>query len=174
VSIRTVGDPATLAADLRAVVKGASSHVVVEEVMTMETRLMTSLARPRLYAVLLGGFAAFALVIAAIGLFGGLSYAVAQRTREFGVRTALGATPADIMRLVLKQGATLTVAGLAIGLGAATVVVRYLAQFLFGVAPFDAVTFVLSGVCLLAVALVACVLPARRAARVDAIEAIRR
>lgn len=174
VSIRTTGDPAALAADLRAVVKNASSRAVVEDVMTMETRLMTSLARPRLYAVLLGGFAAFALVIAAIGLFGGLSYAVAQRTREFGVRTALGATPGDVMRLVLKQGAIMTLAGLALGLGAAAVVVRYLTQFLFGVTPLDAATFVLAGASLLAVALVACVLPARRAARVDAIEAIRR
>jgi putative ABC transport system permease protein len=82
---------------------------VVEEVMTMDTRLMTSLARPRLYAVLLGGFAGFALLIAMIGLFGGLSYVVAQRTREFGVRTALRATPRDIMTLVMRQGTILTV-----------------------------------------------------------------
>jgi putative ABC transport system permease protein len=174
VAVRTTGDPAALAFALRALVKEASPRAVVEEVMTMETRLMTSLARPQLYAVLLGGFAAFALVIAAIGLFGGLSYAVAQRTREFGVRTALGATPRGIMGLVLKQGAIMTLAGLVTGLGAAAAIVRYLAQFLFGVTPFDAATFVFVAAALLIVALVACGIPARRAARIDPIEAIRR
>lgn len=174
VAVRTTADPTALVADLRAIVRGASTTAVVEDVMTMETRLMMSLARPRLYAILLGAFAAFALVIAAIGLFGGLSYAVAQRTREFGLRTALGATPKGIMALVLKQGVIMTLAGLAIGLSTAVAVVRYLAQFLFGVTPFDAATFVLVTAALLIVALAACGIPARRAARIDAIEAIRR
>jgi len=171
---RTIGDPAALASDLRAIVTSASSRGVVEEVMTMDTRLMTSLARPRLYAVLLGGFAVFALLIAMIGLFGGLSYVVAQRTREFGVRTALGATPRDIMALVMRQGTILTASGLVAGFGIAAGTVRYLAQFLFGVAPLDPATFVVTGAVLTVTALAACAIPARRAARIDAIEALRR
>jgi putative ABC transport system permease protein len=102
VAVRTTGDPAAIAADLRAIAGRAGADAVVEQVMTMETRLMRSLARPRLYAILLGGFATFALLIAVIGLFGGLSYGVAQRTRELGVRAALGATSRNIMALVMK------------------------------------------------------------------------
>jgi putative ABC transport system permease protein len=174
VAARTTGDPAALASDLRAIVTSASSRGVVEEVMTMDTRLMTSLARPRLYAVLLGGFAVFGLLIAMIGLFGGLSYVVAQRTREFGVRTALGASPRDIVILVIRQGTILTISGLVAGFGIAAATVRYLAQFLFGVAPLDPATFAVVGAVLTATALVACAIPARRAARIDAIEALRR
>jgi putative ABC transport system permease protein len=171
---RTKGDPAALAATLRTIVKGASAMAVLDDVMTMETRLMRSLARPRLYAVLLGGFATFALLIAVIGLFGGLSYGVAQRTREFGIRSALGATPRDILALVMKQGTVMIVSGLALGFGVAAATVRYLAQFLFGVTPLDPATFALVGVALTAVALIACAVPARDAARLDAIDALRR
>ena len=173
VAVRTAGDPAALAHDLRAIVKEASANGAIDEIMTMETRLMTSLARPRLYAMLLGGFAVFALLIAVIGLFGGLSYGVAQRTREFGVRTALGATPRDIMVLVLKQGTIITIAGLAIGFGLAAATVQYLSQYLFGVAPLDPTTFAAAGTLLAALALAACAIPARRAARIDAIDALR-
>jgi hypothetical protein len=171
---RTTGDAAALAAGLRAIVTGASSMAVLEDVMTMETRLMRSLARPRLYAALLGGFATFALLIAVIGLFGGLSYGVAQRTREFGIRTALGATPRDIMTLVMKQGTVMTLSGLVLGFGAAAATVRYLGGFLFGISPLDPATFLLVGVALIAVALIACAIPARHAARLDAIDALRR
>jgi predicted lysophospholipase L1 biosynthesis ABC-type transport system permease subunit len=171
---RTTADPAALAASLRATVTAASSMAVVEDVMTMETRLMRSLARPRLYAALLGGFATFALLIAVIGLFGGLSYGVAQRTREFGIRTALGATPRDIMALVMKQGAVMTVSGLILGFGAAAATVRYLGGFLFGISPLDPLTFLFVGVTLSVVALIACAIPARHAARLDAIDALRR
>jgi ABC-type antimicrobial peptide transport system permease subunit len=146
----------------------------IEDVITMETRLMRSLARPRLYAVLLGGFAAFATLIAVIGLFGGLSYGVAQRTREFAIRTALGATPRNITALVMRQGTTMILCGLAAGFGAAAATVKYLSGFLFGVPPLDAATFVLAAVTLTAVALLACAIPARRAARLDAIDALRR
>lgn len=174
VAARTTGDPAALASELRAIVRTASARGVVEEVMTMDTRLMTSLARPRLYAILLCAFAAFTVLIAVIGLFGGLSYVVTQRTREFGVRTALGATPRDIMALVMKQGTVMTLSGLALGFGMAAATVRYLAQFLFGVTPLDPTTFTVVGVMLAAIALAACAIPARRAARIDALEALRR
>jgi ABC-type antimicrobial peptide transport system permease subunit len=135
---------------------------------------MRSLARPRLYAILVGGFATFALLIAIIGLFGGLSYAVAQRTREFGVRTALGATPRNIMGLVLKQGTAITISGLALGFGAAAASVQYLARFLFGIAPLDPGTFAIAAVTLAMTACVGCAIPARRAARIDPIDALRR
>jgi len=171
--VRTTGDPVGLAADLRALVKSASATGVLEQVMTMEARLMTSLARPRLYATLVAGFAGFALLVAIVGLFGGLSYSVAQRTREIGVRTALGATRAHIMGLVLKQGAAMIAVGLALGFGAAAATVRYLAQFLFGVTPLDLLTFSIVGAGLLLVALVACAIPARRAAKIDPIVALR-
>jgi FtsX-like permease family/MacB-like periplasmic core domain len=173
-TVRTTGDASALAADLRTIVRGVSSNGVVDQVMTMETRLMWSLARPRLYALLLGGFSTFALLIAVIGLFGGLSYGVTQRTREIGVRTALGATPRDIMRLVMVQGTAMTVAGLVIGFGVAAATVRYLAAFLFGVEPFDPTTFVTVGASLMVVAIVACAIPARRAARIDPILALKR
>ena len=173
-TVRTAGDPAGLVADLRAMVRAASRNASLDQVMTMEGRLRTSLARPRLYAVLIGGFSSFAVLIAAIGLFGGLSYGVSQRTREIGVRTALGATPLNIVSLIVTQGAVMTVAGLVIGLGAAAATVRYLTGFLFGVTPLDPATFTVVGMALLLVALVACAIPARRAANVDPIEALRR
>jgi putative ABC transport system permease protein len=174
VAVRTTADPAALAGELRAIVRTASANGTLDQVMTMEQRLMVSLARPRLYAALLGGFASFALVIAVIGLFGGLSYAVAQRTREIGVRTALGATPRHIVTMVLKQGTIMTTCGLALGLGVAAATVRYLATFLFGVEPFDLVTFAVVAAALMACATVSSAVPARRAAKIDAIEALRR
>jgi hypothetical protein len=141
-TVRTEGDPANLAMDLRAIVRSASRNAAIDQVITMNGRLMATLARPRLSAVLMGGFSSFALLIAAIGLFGGLSYSVTQRRREIGIRTALGATPRNI--------------------------------FLFGVTPADPATFVGVGVTLTAIAAVACGLPARRAAKVDPIDALRR
>jgi ABC-type antimicrobial peptide transport system permease subunit len=140
----------------------------------MDGRVRTSLARPRLYAVLASGFSVFALLIAVIGLFGGLSYGVTQRRREIGVRTALGATPLDIITLVMRQGTAMAVAGLATGLGLAAATGRCLTAFLFGVQPFDPATFALVGASVLVVTLVACAIPARRAARIDPIEALRR
>jgi hypothetical protein len=172
-TVRTASDPAALSADLRTIVRAASRNASLDQVMTMEGRLRTSLARPRLYAVLIGGFSAFAVLIAAIGLFGGLSYGVTQRTREIGVRTALGATPRDIVGLVVKQGVVMTVIGLVVGLGGAAAAVRFLAGFLFGVTPLDPVSFAAVGLLLTAAAAVACALPARRAARIDAITALR-
>jgi len=108
------------------------------------------------------------------GLFGGLSYGVAQRTREIGVRTALGATPWQIIRMVMTQGSAMTVAGLLIGLGAAAATVRYLAAYLFGIEPLDVLTFGVVGGGLFLVAQVACAIPARRAARIDALVALKR
>jgi len=141
--------------------------------MTMEDRLMSSLSRPRAYALVLGALAAFALAIAGIGLFGVLSYSVAQRSREIGVRTALGARTIDVVLLVLKSGTWITAAGLAAGLAGAALLVKSLSTILFGVKPFDPVTFVAVPVVLAIAAALACVAPARRAARVDPLTALR-
>jgi putative ABC transport system permease protein len=173
-TVRTTGDPAALAPVVRKIVRDASATGVLEQVMTMDARLMLSLARQRLYSILLVGVATFALLIAVIGLYGGLSYAVTQRTREIGVRTALGATPRDIVGLILRQGAVMTLVGVANGLGVAASTGRYLASFLFGVTPEDPAAFVAVGVALTAIAAVACGIPARRAAKVDPIDALRR
>ena len=170
---RTAGDPAALAPALRAIVREQAPALVVESVMTMEDRLMSSLSRPRAYALVLGVLAAFALTIAGIGLFGVLSYSVAQRSREIGVRTALGARTIDVVLLVLKSGTWITAAGLAAGLAGAALLVKSLSTILFGVKPFDPVTFVAVPVVLAIAAALACVAPARRAARVDPLTALR-
>ncbi len=171
--VRTASDPAAFVPTLRALVREQDPSLALESVMTMEDRLVTSLARPRLYAVLLGGFAIFALAIAGVGLFGVLSYTVAQRAREIGVRTALGARPLDIVRLVVGQGLAMTLGGLAVGLAASFALVRYLSTFLYGVTAYDAVSFVAVPIVLTAVAGAACVVPARRAARVDPLRVLK-
>jgi ABC-type antimicrobial peptide transport system permease subunit len=141
--------------------------------MTMEERVLGSLARPRLYAVVLAGFAGFALLIAAVGLFGVLSYSVAQRSRELGVRTALGAKPSQLVRLVLTEGLTIGGIGVVVGLGAAFVMTEWMSSFLYGVAPRDVATFVLVPAALLIIAAIACAVPARRAAQLDPVRALR-
>ena len=167
------GDPSALAPAVRAIVREQAPALVLDSVMTMEDRLMSSLSRPRAYALVLGGFAMFALAIAAVGLFGVLSYSVAQRSREIGVRTALGAQTMDIVALVLRSGMAITAAGLAGGLAAAALLVESLSKILYGVGPFDPATFVVVPVVLALAAALACVAPARRAARIDPIRALR-
>jgi putative ABC transport system permease protein len=165
--VRTPGDPTRLSMALHTAVREADARLVPEAVMTMEDRVRTSLARPRLYAVLLGSFAGAALLMAAVGLFGVLSYTVAQRSRELAVRTALGARPVHIVRLVLGQGLAVTVAGLAVGLLASVVLTRAIAALLYAIAPHDSFTFVAVPVVVVAVAAAACMAPACRAARID-------
>ena len=171
--VRTAGDPRALIATLRHVVRAEDPLLPLESVMTMDDRLRENLAKPRLYAVVLGGFAAFAVAIAAVGLFGVLSYSVAQRSREIGVRTALGARRPDIVRLVLGQGLWVAVPGVAVGLGASLILGRMLSSVLYGVQPWDPLTFIAVAVLVIAVALVACVVPARRAATIDPLQILR-
>jgi putative ABC transport system permease protein len=171
--VRTAGDPSTLAPALRAIVREQAPALVLDSVMSMEDRLMSSLSRPRAYAFVLGGVAAFALAIAAVGLFGVLSYTVAQRSREIGVRTALGARTTDILALVLRSGMTIIAAGLAAGLGAAAVLVKSLSTILYGVSPLDPITFLVVPIVLALASALACVAPARRAARIDPVRALR-
>ncbi len=171
--IRTSDDPAAHVATLRSLVRVEDPGVALDSVMTMEERVVTSLARPRLYALLVSGFAAFALAIAGVGLFGVLSYGVAQRAREIGVRTALGATTRDIVTLVLKQALAITIAGLAAGVWASFALLRYVSTLLYGVTPHDAASFLVVPFVIALVAALACVVPARRAARVDPLRALR-
>ena len=158
---------------LRSLVHEQAPALALDSVMTMEDRVMTSLEKPRLYAVVLAWFGAFALLIAGVGLFGVLSFSVAQRTREIGVRSALGAQALDIVALVLRQVLWIVVVGLAIGLAAALAGGRLLSAFLYGISPHDALTFVAVPIGIVAVAAVACLVPARRAAKVDPLTALR-
>jgi predicted permease len=173
VIVRTAGSPGPYPATLRRLVHEQAPSVALDSVMTMEDRVTASLARPRIYALLLGALALFALAIAAVGLFGVLSYSIAQRTREIGVRTALGATPRDVVVLVLRQAVMMTAGGLAIGLLTAFGLVTYLSRFLYGVTAHDVVTFVAVPIGLTAAAALACIVPTNRAARLDPLTALR-
>jgi ABC-type antimicrobial peptide transport system permease subunit len=123
--------------------------------------------------LLLALFATLALVLACVGLYGVISYAVAQRTREIGVRMALGAQPRDVLRLVIRQGMALTIAGLLIGIGVGLAATRVMSDMLFGVTATDTVTFISAGALLVAVAFLACYVPARRGTKVDPLVALR-
>ena len=171
--VRTTGDPTGYVSTLRSLLQEQAPTVALDSVMTMEDRLMTSLEKPRLYAVVLAWFGAFALLIAGVGLFGVLSASVAQRTREIGVRSALGAQTRDIVALVLRQTLWIVGVGVATGLAVALFGVRMLSTFLYGIRPHDALTFVAVPIVILGVAAVACLLPARRAAKVDPLAALR-
>ena len=173
VAVRTSGDPLLYAATLRRAVREQDPWLPVDSVTTLEDRVTTALARPRLYAVVLAGFSAFAVAIAAVGVFGVLSYSVAQRSREIGVRTALGARPSDIVRLVLRQATIVAAAGIGAGLWIAYALSSALSAVLYGVNPHDGATFAAAAVALALVAALACLVPARRAARVDPLDAMR-
>lgn len=173
VVFRTKGDPESLAATLRSVVEQEDASIFVDSVMTMDARVMRSLTRPRLYAVIVGSYALFAVTIAGVGLFGVLSYAVAMRRREIGVRTALGAAPGAIITLVVKQGLGITVAGVLIGLVGATGLSRFLAALVPGMTLTDLGSLVMVAVVLLVIASLACFLPARRATRIDPLKALK-
>jgi putative ABC transport system permease protein len=171
--IRTAADPTRYVATLRGLVRELAPAQALDSVMTMEDRVMTSLAKPRLYAAVLAWFGVFALLVAGVGLFGVLSFTVAQRTREIGVRSALGARAFDIVMLVSRQVLWIVVAGVATGLLGALAGARLLAAFLYGVGPRDVLTFVAVPVVIVMVATVACLVPARRAAKVDPLVALR-
>ena len=171
--VRTAGDPRALAATLRQEVLAVDPDQPVYDVKTMEERVSASLEQRRFAATLLALFAALALVLASIGLHGVIAYLVAQRTPEIGIRMALGAQRADILRLVLRQGLVLTLAGLAVGLAASLAATRFLETLLFGVTATDPLTLAAVAALLCVVALAACYFPARRALRVDPIVALR-
>lgn len=173
IAVRTVDDPASHVTALRHILREQDPLLALDSVMTMEDRVSTSVERPRTYAVLVGAFAVCAVLIAAVGLFGVLAYTVAQRSREIGVRSALGATPGAIVGLIVRQAFWVTAAGLVAGLAAAAASMQALSAFLYGVQPRDALSFVTVAVLLLAVAAAATVVPARRAATVDPLKVLR-
>src|SRR3989442_632125 len=140
--IRTVPDPTTYVSPLRRLVQEQAPALALDSVMTMEDRVMTSLAKPRLYAVVLAWFGVCALLIGGVGLFGVLSFSVAQRTREIGVRSALGARARDIVALVLRHAIWIVCIGVLFGLSAALVGARLLSAFLYGISPHDPLAFV--------------------------------
>jgi putative ABC transport system permease protein len=171
--VRTTGEPMTEIAPLRAAVHQLDPTVALDSIMTMEERVGTSLAKPRLYAMLLGAFAVSALVIAGIGLFGVLSYGVAQRAREIAVRTAVGAEVHDIVALVLSDALLIALAGVTVGLAVAYLLSRYLSSFLYGTGRADTFSYFVVGFVVAGIALTACIVPARRAARIDPLMALR-
>ncbi len=167
------GDASQLAQLARAEVKAFDPNQIIWRVQTLEELLGTSVAPRRFNMLLLGIFASVALVLAAVGLYGVMSYSVSWRTHEIGIRMALGAKRADVLRLVVRQGMTMTLIGLVIGLVGAFVFSRVMVGLLHGVSPTDPLTFTGVSIVLLVVALLACLIPARRATRVDPIVALR-
>ena len=173
VVVRTASDPVALAAAVTDVIHKADSNLPVTHVMTMDGLLTDSISPRRFSATLVGVFAVLAVVLAAVGIYGVMSYTVSQRTQEIGVRMALGAQLTSVRRMILGQTLKLTLMGVALGLAGAFVVARFLTSLLFGVGVYDPLTFLGVAVLLVAVALAASYVPARRAMRVHPIVALR-
>ena len=171
--IRTEGSPEAVAAAVRREVLALDRGQPVYSVRTLPAVMSEAVAAPRFRTLLLGAFAALALVLAVVGIYGVMSYAVTQRTHEFGVRMALGAQGTDVLKLVVGRGMALALAGVLLGLVASFALTRVLAGLLYGVTPTDPVTFACVSLLLMTVALAACLIPARRAAKVDPVVALR-
>jgi putative ABC transport system permease protein len=173
VAVRTAGDPAPLMNAIRRAVWTVDKDQPMWKMRTMDAKL-AMLAQPReLVTGLLGGYAALALLLASIGIFGVLAYSVSQRTSEIGVRMALGARPVDVVRMILRQGAMIALIGIAVGIGAAAGLSGFLKSQLYAVSPLDPGVYAIVAALLAVVALAACLIPARRAMRVDPVEALR-
>jgi putative ABC transport system permease protein len=171
--VRTRGEPTRATGTVLAALKQSDPLLPAYRVLSMDANIERSYWQQSLYGKLFGAFASIALVLAAVGVYGVISYAVSQRTQEIGVRVALGAQKRDVLRLIVGHGAMLGAIGVAIGLAGALIVTRFLRTMLFGVSPFDPLSFIGVAVVLSAIALVASYVPARRAAKVDPVEALR-
>jgi putative ABC transport system permease protein len=171
--LRTETEPLSLAAAASAAIRRVDSEQAVSNISTLEQLLNETVAQPRFNTGLLALFALFALLLASVGIYGVMAYSVAQRTQEMGLRIALGAQPRDVLKLVVGQGMKLVALGLAIGLGAALWLTRWLETLLFAVETTDLITYAVISTLLTAVALAACYLPARRAMKIDPIVALR-
>jgi putative ABC transport system permease protein len=171
--IRTAGDPLNLALAVRQHVWAIDPNLPVVDVMSMEQRMAESVAPRRFQMLLFGAFAAVALVLAAVGVYGVISHSVSRRTHEIGIRMALGARPRDVLAMIIRQGMSLVLVGVAIGLAAALAMARVMASFLFNVKATDPATFAGISLLLISVAFLAAYFPARRATRVDPMVALK-
>jgi len=158
---------------LRQAVSSVDGNVAVAEFQPMREVVAKATRQPLLRTVMLGSFAVLALLLAALGVYGVVSQAVAQRTREIGIRMALGAGQRDVLKLVVRHGMLLTLLGVAAGLAGAFALTRWMTTLLFGVSPTDPLTFAVIALLLALVALLACWIPARRATRIDPLVALR-
>jgi putative ABC transport system permease protein len=172
-SVRTEGEPLALVPGLREALRRVDAELPMNDVRTMQNRVDENIAAPRISVIVLTAFAGLALVLAAIGIYGVLAYAVAQRTREIGIRMALGANAGNVRRLIVRQGMTPAIVGLAVGLAGAYLSTGLMERLLYGVAPRDPATFVAVALFLGAVAFFASYIPARRATQVAPTEALR-
>ncbi|HEY7235654.1 MAG TPA: FtsX-like permease family protein, partial [Gemmatimonadaceae bacterium] len=173
IAVRTSGDPLLMTRSVRDAIHSVDKDIPLSNVKSMDDLLESSLGQRRLSMILLGAFSAIALVLASIGIYGVLAYSVTQRSRELGIRMALGAARGRVLRLVIGQGMVLAVIGIAIGLVGAFALTRLLASQLYSITPTDPATFVGVGFLLAAIALLATLLPALRATRVDPVVALR-
>jgi len=171
--VRTTANPEMVESAIRAQMRQLDPDVPLFALGTVRSALSASVAQPRFYMILLGAFAGLALVLAVVGIYGVLAYAVSRRARELGIRIALGASQRQVVRQVLREGLALAAGGTAIGLIGAFWVTRLITSLLFGVRPLDPVTFAAVPATLIAAAFAACYVPARRAARADPLEAMR-
>lgn len=171
--VRTTGEPTALAGPLREAIRSVDKAVTNYNLKTMNDVVSASAAPRRVPMLLLSAFAGVAMLLAMLGIYGVTSYYVTQRTHEIGVRMALGAQVVDVLRLVLRRAMVLAAIGIAIGAGGAIALTRYLTTLLFGVKPIDVVTFIGVALILAAVVFVACLVPARRATKIDPLEALR-
>src|SRR5207247_10176418 len=172
-AVRTSADPASATSAVSAAVHRVDSELPVVHVVTMEGLISASLSSQRFNVLLLGAFAGLALVLAAVGIYGVLSYTVRRRVREIGIRMALGASHSDVLRLVVADGMKPILLGVALGLAAALALSRVVASLIFGVRATDPLTFAAVALLLVAVGLLATVLPAYRATRVEPVSILR-
>ena len=170
---RTTVEPTSLASPIRQQVWAIDKDQPVFGVLSMQEVRSQSVALYSFSSVMLGVFAGIALLLASVGIYGVMAFAVTQRTHEIGIRMALGARASDVLKLVVKHGMTLAVIGVSLGLGGAWALTRFMEKLLVGVAPTDLLTFSVVSACLLGAALFACYLPARRATKVDPLVALR-
>jgi putative ABC transport system permease protein len=173
VMLRAKSDPQSLVSALRHVVQDTDGQVKIRRIMLLEDEIAEMLVSQRFNMLFMGGFAAVALLLVAMGVYGITAYAVSQRTQEIGIRIALGAGRRDIVTAVLRQGLKITLIGVAIGLGGALIATRVAGTLLYNVSPTDPTTFAAVALLLAGVALLASYLPARRAARINPMEALR-
>jgi len=171
--VRSAGDPAALATSVRREVAAMDAELPVFQIRTMTDYVDSRLEQPRLSMAVLAALGALALLLAAVGIYGVLSYSVSERTREIGIRMALGATRGRVLRAIMREGAIISAAGVLVGVAGSLALMRFTRDLLFGISPTDPATYIAIPLMLFAVALCATLIPAGRATRVDPIVALR-